>query len=307
MSTSVPMLGRFAGDEGRRRLVEALTGQSLVRGDVRLAELLASCASLRACPKGTQIIRQGAADNDLYLVLAGAVSIEINGRDLARRQPGEHVGEMAILDPGSPRSATVVAVEETVVAAVSEADVRRVADEFPIVWRNLAAVLGSRLRQRTQYVRIRNEVPTVFIGSSRESLPIATAIQAGLPPAQIATRLWSEGVFGASQFPIDDLEREIGAADFGVLVLGPDDKVASRGRDHDAPRDNVVFELGLVMGACGRKRAFLAIPRGTDVKIPTDLLGLTPVWYDATAATSHDAVIDACTMLTRTMLAAGPR
>ena len=307
MNKPLSMLERFQGDGGRERLVEALAGQTLVRGDNRIAERFASRVTVMAYPKGDELIRQGGADNTLYLILAGAVAIEINRRDLARRHAGEHVGEMSILDPGSPRSATVIAVEETIVAVISEAEFSRIAQEFPIVWRHLAAVLGDRLRQRTRYVRFRNEVPRVFIGSSRESLPIAVAVQEALPASQIVTKLWSEGVFGASRFPIDDLEREVAAADFGILVLGADDKVFSRGRDLEAPRDNVVFELGLVMGACGRKRAYLVVPRGTDVKIPTDLLGLTPVCYDAAARTPHDAVIDACATIGRTIMADGPR
>jgi predicted nucleotide-binding protein len=45
------------------------------------------------------------------------------------------------------------------------------------------------------------------------------------------------------------------------------------------PRDNVVFELGLFIGALGRRRVFVVIPRGAEIKIPTDLLGLTPISY----------------------------
>jgi predicted nucleotide-binding protein len=44
------------------------------------------------------------------------------------------------------------------------------------------------------------------------------------------------------------------------------------------PRDNVVLELGMALGALGRDRALIVRPIG-DVKLPTDLLGITPILY----------------------------
>ena len=100
-----------------------------------------------------------------------------------------------------------MALEETVVAVLSEQSITLVADQHPVIWRRMAVVLSNRLRQRTEHVRPRNEVPVVFIGSSRESLVIAEAFRDGLAAKDVIVRLWSEGVFGASRFPIDDLER----------------------------------------------------------------------------------------------------
>jgi predicted nucleotide-binding protein len=64
-------------------------------------------------------------------------------------------------------------------------------------------------------------------------------------------------------------------------VFGADDKVVSRHRESDSPRDNVVFELGLFMGDVGPDRAFVVKPRGVALKIPTDLLGMKSLEYDA--------------------------
>ena len=43
--------------------------------------------------------------------------------------------------------------------------------------------------------------------------------------------------------------------DFAILVLTADDLVASRDVLSTAPRDNVLFELGLFMGGLGPKAA----------------------------------------------------
>ena len=87
----------------------------------------------------------------------------------------------------------------------------------------------------------------------------------------IVVKIWTDDVFEASSFPIESLERELQRVDFAVLVLSPDDKVISRDIATDAPRDNIVFELGLFMGALGHNRTFLIYPHGIDIMIPTDL------------------------------------
>jgi predicted nucleotide-binding protein len=62
-------------------------------------------------------------------------------------------------------------------------------------------------------------------------------------------------------------------------VISPDDEVTSREEEYSAPRDNTVFELGLFMGKLERSRTFILQEFGADVKIPTDLLGITPLSY----------------------------
>lgn len=119
-------------------------------------------------------------------------------------------------------------------------------------------------------------------------------------------RLWTDGVFGASRFPMEDLEQQLTAADFAVLVAAPDDIVVSRGASTHAPRDNVIFELGLFMGALSRRRTFMVVPDGVDLKIPTDLAGLTQLRYDA-ARRPASGIDAACATLRARILADGSR
>jgi predicted nucleotide-binding protein len=123
----------------------------------------------------------------------------------------------------------------------------------------------------------------------------------------VDVKLWAKGIFGASRFPIEDLEAQLRSADFALLIAAPDDRVISRGRTSDSPRDNVVFELGLFMGAISRHRSFLLIPRGVDVKIPTNLLGLTPLRYDPNAKSLRRASSGARRELLRAIRTLGPR
>ena len=274
------MINRFRGKEGRDRFIAALRKQIIIHDNEALSVELAEQAELLQFEPREELIVQDSVDDEIYFILAGRLAIVVNGRKVAIRQSGQHVGEMALIDPSARRSASVVAIEQTVVAKISEAPFRLLAERPPRVWQLIAVELGERLRQRNRFVTSTNPCPVVFVGSSRESLHIAQAIRVDLDCTDVDVRLWVDGVFGASQFPLIELEKQIQEADFAILVLGPDDEVVSRNEKSAAPRDNVIFELGLFMGALSHERTFMIIPRGCDIKIPTDLLGLTPMDYE---------------------------
>jgi predicted nucleotide-binding protein len=278
-ATALIILDRFQGPDGKRQLMEAISAQTLVRGSELIARDLADASELVGCEPGEVIIEQNDATNELYMILTGSFSITVNGRPVAERHVHQTVGEMSVVDPASRRSATVIAREQSVVARIPEPTFAKIAAEYPDLWRRIAAELAERLRQRNQLVRMRNKSPRVFIGSSTESLAIAHAIQSGLGRRGLGVDVWTNGVFGPSEFPIESLEREAQEKDFAVLVLGPDDRVNSRSVKKDAPRDNVVLELGLFIGAFGHSRVFMVLPEKVDIKIPTDLLGVTPLFY----------------------------
>lgn len=293
------MLCRFQGLSGRRLVIEALKAQRVVGHDDALAHELAARLTLRQLSAGEVLIEQGDVDNDFFFVLAGQLAIWVHGRQVATRGAGTHVGEMALIDPSSRRSATVKAAELTVVAQISEAAFVEVADAHPRLWRSIAVELGRRLDERGRFFIQPNDTPVVFIGSSRESLAVAEALKRKLEASNLVVNLWSEGVFGVSRFPMEDLETQLKVADFAVLVGSADDRVTSRGLDSEAPRDNVVFELGLFMGALSRTRTFLLAPCGADLKIPTDLLGLTLIRFDPNASSVGRALTPACREIQR--------
>jgi CRP/FNR family transcriptional regulator, cyclic AMP receptor protein len=301
------MLTRFHGDDGRRRLVDLLKAQIVVGGDAVIAGEIADVAVVRELLPGNILIEQKSTENDLFLILSGTFRVFVNGREVANRQSGQHVGEMVIIDPSLRRTATVIASEQSVVAQVDEKFFSSLADKNPRLWRALAVELCHRLNERRKFHAEPNSKPILFIGSSKEHLTVAETLAAGVPKDIASVTLWSDGVFGASKFPIEDLETQIGIADFAVLVIGPDDRVISRGSESDAPRDNVVFELGLFMGALSRSRTFLLAPRGHKIKIPTDLLGLTTIQFDPSAPNPADMVGPALDELTKIIARMGPK
>lgn len=135
----------------------------------------------------------------------------------------------------------------------------------------LARSIGEPLKSSPEDGR-----PKMFIGSSSEGLAIAEALQRGLDQhAQVV--LWNQGVFTLGHATLETLVRVAHEHDFAVLVLTADDLVTSRKQRRNAPRDNLLLELGLFLGALGRERTFAVYNRTQNLKLPTDLAGISLV------------------------------
>jgi predicted nucleotide-binding protein len=228
---------------------------------------------------GEILFEQNGEDNDIYFVLAGAVIVLINGREIAIRGPGDHVGEMAAIEPTQRRSATIVGSERSLVAKLSEKAFAELASRYPHMYRYIARELARRLLQRNAQVGAYREKVKVFIISSAEALPVARVVQNAFKEDPILPVVWTDGVFKIANYTLQDLEAQIDNSDFAIAIAHSDDMTESRGKDWPSPRDNVIFELGLFMGRLGRSRAVLMEPREEKVKLPSDLSGITTITY----------------------------
>ncbi|KAB2923147.1 MAG: nucleotide-binding protein [Candidatus Contendobacter sp.] len=122
----------------------------------------------------------------------------------------------------------------------------------------------------------------VFLGSSSESKWFAREIEGALQDFDtIEVVAWYHfGNWPPSSSTLESLEATLREIDFAVLVLSNDDWTQSRNDlSRPAPRDNVVFELGLFMGRLGRDRAFFFFPAMPEFKLPSDLFGITAFPY----------------------------
>jgi CRP-like cAMP-binding protein len=142
----------LAGDlAARQRLIAALAYRDEVAAmplfrDLSPAELdlLLARLSVISAADGEIIIRQGEPGERFYVVRSGAVRIERGGQELARLGPGEAFGEIALL-LDVPRTATVIALEPTVLVALEAHDFRDV----------LATYLGrSNELERLSHLRL---------------------------------------------------------------------------------------------------------------------------------------------------------
>jgi len=273
------MRERFEGDN-RPNLIDALKRQEFVGGEIALAEAMAEQGQLLEFPKGNKIIVQGAEDNDIYLLVAGDVSIVIKGNEYTTRRAGQSVGEMAAIEPSQKRSADVVAHDTVVALKLTNPQFMALGRRFPQIWLPLARELSRRLFQRNELIPPPNEYPKLFIISSTEALKVAETIRASLEHDVFST-VWNQGVFFAGGYSLEALEKAVTESDFAIAIAQPDDILETRGSRQPTLRDNVLFELGLFMGRLGRHRALLIHPKVDGLKLPSDLQGLTLLRYVA--------------------------
>lgn len=277
------MKERFEGDN-RPNLIDALKRQEFVGGDTAIAEAMAVQGELLEFSKGQKLIVQGGEDNDLYLLVAGTVSIIISGNEYKPRKAGQSVGEMAAIEPSQRRSADVVAIDTVVALKLSNAQFMAIGRTYGQIWLPIARELSRRLYERNELIPAPNDFPRLFIISSTEALPVAETIRAALD-GDVFSTVWNQGVFFAGGYSLEVLEKAVSESDFAIAIAQPDDIIESRGSRQPTLRDNVLFELGLFMGTLGRHRALLIHPKVDGLKLPSDLHGLTLLRYDPGDAT----------------------
>lgn len=301
------MKERFEGEQGQRLRIEAFRAQRMVQGDEAIAQELADHCVLEEYDAGFELIQQNHDSNELYFIFSGAVQIVVNGRAIAIRGPGDHIGEMAAVQPMQKRSATVTAKEPVVVAKLTEPQFADIAGRHPALYRSIAQELARRLLERNKLVHVYREKIRVFIISSVEGLPVARAIQAAFEHDPFTCTIWTDGVFRVASYTMDALEAAVDDSDFAIAVAHADDVTAYRGQDWPTPRDNVILELGLFMGRLGRARAVLMEPRDEKVRLPSDLAGITTIPYRFEPGNDMAALIGpACNKLRDHIKAMGP-
>jgi hypothetical protein len=156
-------------------------------------------------------------------------------------------------------------------------------------------------------VNVMTARPVVFIGSSREGLPIAAAIQATLNCAEVEAVLWTT-LFEPGDLTIEALDQKSSDFDFAVFVFSSDDVLESRGLKTPAPRDNLLLDFGLFVGRMGRDRVFYAFRSDDRPKLPSDLAGTTGVEYTEPGAFGIEPAVGKLSQqLKRRILALRPR
>lgn len=122
--------------------IQAGTLEALLQGTVNVQ-----------VPAGAHFFREGEAANAMFVLESGRVSV-VKGRGgvdhhLRELAAGDCFGEMALIDM-SPRSASVVALEDCSAIRLTNADLYRLyrsdLEQFTLIQMNIARELSRRLR-----------------------------------------------------------------------------------------------------------------------------------------------------------------
>jgi CRP/FNR family cyclic AMP-dependent transcriptional regulator len=120
-------------------------------------------AKQRTLQPGQTLFDEGAMGESLFVVLEGDLSVRfrtisagaVTLREFARVRPGEFIGEMACIDP-APRSATVVALTQVVLAELDRSGLSVMEGHLPRVASQIVATaihaVNARLREVDQQI-----------------------------------------------------------------------------------------------------------------------------------------------------------
>ncbi|MEP6849288.1 MAG: mechanosensitive ion channel family protein [Acidobacteriota bacterium] len=110
-------------------------------------EKLARASTSRVFAPGEAIVRMGAEGNSMFVIVRGAVRVQIPVDGIPKTindlKENDFFGEMSLLT-GEPRTATVVASEETEVLQISKPAIKRILEGNPELVRSICEIVEER-------------------------------------------------------------------------------------------------------------------------------------------------------------------
>jgi len=128
--------------------VEQTLGQIPLFSGIKPKELkkLEKRMTERSFNEGDQITKEGESGIGFFVIEDGNASVSVGGEIVRTLGPGEHFGEIALIDSG-PRSATIIASTDLRCRGMSAWEFRPFVEEHPEVAWALLETLVRRLRE----------------------------------------------------------------------------------------------------------------------------------------------------------------
>jgi len=108
---------------------------------------------VREYAAGEEMIKEGSPGDEMFVLLRGKIRLHKNNAFITHLTPGAHMGEMALVDPRQPRSASATAEERSRVLILRRRDFYEIIRKEPqlsvkLLW-SFVQVLADRLRKTT--------------------------------------------------------------------------------------------------------------------------------------------------------------
>jgi CRP/FNR family transcriptional regulator, cyclic AMP receptor protein len=97
-------------------------------------------------PKGKVLVEEGRIGLEFFIVVTGRAVVTRNGKKVATLGPGDHFGELALLDR-RPRSASVTSETDLDVLVLSQRQFNGLLQSVPTIGRKMLAAMANRLRE----------------------------------------------------------------------------------------------------------------------------------------------------------------
>jgi CRP-like cAMP-binding protein len=113
-------------------------------------ERVGSVFKERRFAEGETVIQQGSGAAAFFVIDSGEAKVLVDGKEQRVLQPGDHFGEMALIDAGT-RTATVIAASELVCSGVTFWDFRPLVEENGVIgWKLLNSLIEVYRSERAQ-------------------------------------------------------------------------------------------------------------------------------------------------------------
>lgn len=202
----------------------------LAHASKNLSNLMASVATEVRLDEGQVLFEQGDEGDTLYAIISGSLEFSVLSREgrklsLDVMRPGALFGEIALFDPGT-RTATVTALEKSLLRGVKNADMIRAIRAAPDLGIDMIQLAGERMRWMSSQLneqvflpmpaRLARKILYLTVDGSKQ-LSMLTLSQAELAEFVGATReavsktlaLWKRaGVIEATRGGVQVIDRE---------------------------------------------------------------------------------------------------
>ena len=116
---------------------------------------LAAYGSVRKFNPDEKIVREGDSGDEMYIILHGKVSVEIGDITVGEMVSGDFFGEMSLIDD-APRSATVTALETSLLFVINSTNFERIIAWEPVIAIRIMKSLSKRVRE------LNTEIKNIF-------------------------------------------------------------------------------------------------------------------------------------------------
>ena len=108
-------------------------------------EAVANLASEADYATGEALVRQGTPGESFIIIVTGRARVERDGKTLRELGPGDFLGEISIID-GSPRTATVTALDPIHAFVIQREGFLELIDRIPVFRLDVLSCLTQRIR-----------------------------------------------------------------------------------------------------------------------------------------------------------------
>ena len=120
-------------------------------------ELFSNAPDIIKVSAGAALFREGEDGTTLYVLTIGTAEVMIGNRVVETLQPGNIIGEMALVDP-APRAASVIAVTDCEFVEVDDKRFNYLVQQTPFFALKVMRVLSERLRTTSALLPVIEDV-----------------------------------------------------------------------------------------------------------------------------------------------------